>query len=129
LSFFVEFELSCQKKSLRGAHLTAVVNKDGDSFDVPVAIGSHGRYQLSWTQRSKNVLAGDYQINIYRQVDKRNAEALPFKTITHTHVPPATSPLPVRTEFVILLLLIGSFVWVTFKKMEIQGGSNTKQVK
>jgi hypothetical protein len=101
VSFFVEFELSCQQKSLRGAHLSAVVAKGDESFDVPVAIGSHGRYQLSWTLRmtrnainanvayflgTKTVSAGDYHINIYRQVDKRSADALPFRTVIHTHV-------------------------------------------
>lgn len=118
--------LHVNRKKLKGANLNAVVQlKNGDSLEVPVAVGPHGNYQVSWLLENKKAVSGDYRINVYRQVDKkRNVAAEPFLSISHNHVPAATSPLPVRTEFIIFLIFVGSFVWVTLKKMEIQGNKS-----
>jgi hypothetical protein len=47
-SFLVEFELSCQQKSLRGAQLSAIVKFKDEELEIPVATGAHGHYQVSW---------------------------------------------------------------------------------
>lgn len=88
VSFFVEFELSCQQKKLRGAQLLAVVHLNNErSLQVPVAVGAHGRYQVSWLLNNKDAVSGDYKIDVYRNVDKkRNEAAEPFLSITHNHV-------------------------------------------
>jgi len=128
ISYLVEFELSCQQKKLKGAQLHAVVNYPGSNHneDVPVAVGAHGHYQVSWSLKNKDALPGEYKINVFRQVDKKRNIQEPFLSISHKHVPPAASPLPVRTEFVILVIFVVSFVFVSLKKMEIQG---TRQAK
>jgi len=123
-SFFVEFELFCQNKNLKGAQLSASIkykNTGALLLEVPVAVGSGG-YQVSWVL-SKSSPAGDYQIDVYRQVDRRrNATAAePFISITHHHVPPEAQPFPVRTEFLVLLLFVGTFVLTSWRKNEIIG--------
>jgi hypothetical protein len=121
VSFFVEFELTCQSKKLKGAQLVAIVHfNDGGSIEVPVAVGAFGRYQVSWILNGKNAIAGDYKIDVFRNVDKkRNEAAEPFLSITHNHVPPATSPLPIRTEFAVLIIFLASFIWISMKKNEL----------
>jgi len=123
VSFFVEFELSCKQKNLKGAQLrAAVLDSDRNQIDeVPVAVGSNGQYQVSWNIENKFAKNGKYIIDVYRQVDKRRSnQAEAFLSIIHNHVP-SSSTLPIRTEFLILLIFVGSFVWASYKKMEIQG--------
>jgi len=122
-SFFVTFDLTCQTQRLKGAQLFASVRhvKSNRVIDVPVAFGVSG-YQVSWTLNKKQALGGEYQIDIFRQVDrKRNALAEPFVTISHFHVPPESQPFPVRTEFLVFIMFLSAFVWASFKKNEILG--------
>jgi len=126
-SFFVDFELYCQNKNLRGAQLFASIKhkKSGEQLlEVPVALG-RGGYQVSWTLTKKLAPAGDYEIDVFRQVDRRRSAkaAEPFFSITHHHVPPEGQPFPVRTEFLVFLVFIAAFVWSNMKKNEILGKS------
>jgi len=122
VNFFVEFDLSCQGKKLKGAQLYASVKFDNNLLhEVPVAVGADGQYQLSWSLTSKRALEGTYHIDVYRLVDKRRNNAVePFLSMKHNHVASSTSWLPVRTEILILSIFSASFLWAYFRKKEIQ---------
>jgi len=122
VSFFVEFELACNQKILKGADLFASIKfpKTEETLQIPVGVGSQGQYQVSWVLKNKRAPGGEYKIDIFRQVDtKRNATVEPFVRISHTHSPPEGQPFPIRTEVLVFLIFLGSFIWASYKKTEI----------
>jgi len=122
--FFVEFELSCQKSKLRDATLFAkIFFGKQEVASQPVILGPQGRYQVSWSTASKKAVSGDYQVAVYREVDRRRFEASaePFFTVGLTYSPPFSSPLPVKTELLAILLFSFAFLAASFKKMAIEG--------
>jgi len=122
--FFVEFELSCKNAKLRDATLFAkVLLGTQEITSQPVILGPNGRYQVSWSLPTKKAVGGDYQVAVYREVDRRRFEASaePFFSVGLSYTPPLGSPLPVKTEFLALVILGAAFLFASFKKMDIEG--------
>lgn len=132
--FFVEAILSCAGKELNGAHLQASVTRvgaDGKTVRVatlPVSFaGRQGMYQVSWTLKSDQAVSGEYTVNFYRDVDLEGkssdaeSKVSPLFSVPFTHTQRAVNVLPFKTEFLVLSLLVVSFFWTSFKKMDIEG--------
>jgi len=119
----VDFELSCQGKKLKDTQLYATIHypsQNGTLTTVSVASGPSGQYQISWSLDNKNAWGGEYKINVYRQVDSKRGVTEPFISMPLTHEPTASNPLPVKTEFLVLLFLALCFMWTSYRKMKIQ---------
>eukprot|EP01130_Rhizamoeba_saxonica_P001264 TRINITY_DN11146_c0_g1_i1.p1 TRINITY_DN11146_c0_g1~~TRINITY_DN11146_c0_g1_i1.p1 ORF type:complete len:920 (+),score=250.49 TRINITY_DN11146_c0_g1_i1:63-2822(+) len=123
--FFVDFELSCQGVKLDGANIVAIVKKADEAdmtLSAPVAHGpTHGAYSVSWTLNKPE--AGDYVVELYRQVDllgeKETSDV--FHSLTINYQPSVEKSLPIRTEFFVIVVLVGAFGFLSYKKIEIEG--------
>jgi len=148
--FLVEAQLSCAGKDLNGADLRAVVRATGTDgkthrvTSLPVTSpGENGQYQVSWVQRNSVVITGSYSVAFYRQVDRRHVlqqfakatdeeveeKMQPLFTVSLSHIKPTTNVLPFKTEFLVLALLVVSFFWTSFRKMDIEGLRKSKKKK
>jgi len=146
--FIVEFEMSCQSKSLYDARLGATVSHaTGDRItdrvkivSLPVTQGrERGRYQLSWIQPTNVVKTGSYVVDFYREVDRRRTaessqgevESLlqPLFTIKFNHAGSPGSYLPVRMDMAVFILFLFSFFWLVFKRMDIEGTRKSTKKK
>jgi len=53
----------------------------------------------------------------------------PLFTVSLAHTKPVTNVLPFKTEFLVLSLLVVSFFWTSFRKMDIEGLRKSKKKK
>lgn len=144
-----EFTLSCQGKQLKNADLLANVERDGKVVaTVPVA-HNNGRYEISLTGSHKEVPSGSYKFAVYRVADRARAQERreqrlkrerkerdlkgdvpvtaedeglgvePLFTVNVPYSAPALTSLPVRAEFLSVVLLGGLLGYLSFKKNAI----------
>jgi len=131
-TFFVDFTLTCQDKSLKNAQLRSLVSfkkEDDETFEelfhLPVATNNVGTYETSWTVPHAQAPTGQYKLEFFREVDSLRAEDKTKKesedikplfqlTIPHTAAP--TGQLPVRTEFVAIILLAAAFGAISLQR-------------
>lgn len=119
-AFLINFDLKCQNRALKDAQLRCVVSRssfDGqfyELFQVPVATNEAGNYETSWTTAHKASPSGEYKFQFFREVDKSSDKPLFELSTVHQAAP--TGQLPVKTEFLVALLLAAAFAGVTFKK-------------
>lgn len=128
-NFFVDFQLSTKTSKLQGADLFARVYQGGKEIAAEQVVrGPVGHYSVSWTLAPKKAPSGVYDVQVFREVDrKRLAEkAEPFFTLSLTHAPPMQSPLPFKTEVLVILLLALGVLIISFKKIEITGINKKK---
>jgi len=125
-AFVVQFDLFCQDRKLKDAHLRCTVSYTDDSgstselFQIPVASSESGFYQVSWTVPHEQAPTGNYALNFYREVD-RPAEGesfAPLVSITVHHEAVVEGKLPFRTEFLVTVILGSLFFFVTQKKQK-----------
>eukprot|EP01125_Pyxidicula_operculata_P022751 TRINITY_DN9550_c0_g1_i1.p1 TRINITY_DN9550_c0_g1~~TRINITY_DN9550_c0_g1_i1.p1 ORF type:complete len:971 (+),score=279.65 TRINITY_DN9550_c0_g1_i1:71-2983(+) len=134
-AFFVELELSCESRLLTGASLVATISQSSKAGKTVVAENvavSHGeadgKYQLSWLLKPTEAVAGDYVVELFRQVDVRSG-ATPLYSVVVKYQPESGSFLPFSTEFLVLVTLGSAFVWTSFKKLDLEGNKKNKKVK
>jgi len=136
--FIVDFNLTCRNKTLKNAQLQArVYYMTGSESEqkeligaVPVARTSDGRYSVSWAHPHRLVRSGRYLVlfsrladtsattakwNTENNEDPSNIKEL-FKVIID-HEVGSLSSLPVRTEFIVLLLLILAFAAISYGRV------------
>lgn len=132
--FFVGVELTCQKKRLSDAQLRAKVLRKGELVtELPVTHSSQpGFYQVSWKKDKKTAEAGEYTVEFYREVDRHRLaekDLKPFFSVDLQYYPDTGSPLPVKTEVLVALLLGAAFLWTSFKKLDIEGPAKDSKKK
>jgi len=150
--FFVEFDISCQTKQLNDAQLNAVISHSLTGtpdvktpvISLPVTHGRQGgRYQVSWTKPTKQVKAGEYIVDFYREVDRRRAlektssaaatdnesKLEPLFSISFYHAGASGTKFPIKLEVIALISVGGAFFWMVFQKMEIEGTRKIKKKK
>jgi len=138
--FYVDLELSCQKKLLSEAELIASVNflAGGKQkvASLPVPHGTEpGTYQLSWYQTTSQVKSGQYGINFYRKVDSLRLgesgdldQLEPLFTIKFNHKK-TSAGFFIKSEVLALLVFGASFVYMVYQKMELEGLREAKKLK
>eukprot|EP01127_Copromyxa_protea_P000184 TRINITY_DN10177_c0_g1_i1.p1 TRINITY_DN10177_c0_g1~~TRINITY_DN10177_c0_g1_i1.p1 ORF type:complete len:932 (-),score=283.99 TRINITY_DN10177_c0_g1_i1:114-2909(-) len=124
-AFLVSFEFISQANKLGGADLTArIVHKGKVIGVVPVASSPEGSYQVSWTLPTNTATSGAYVVDIYRHIDLERAaspeKATPFFSVTLNHEGRGVSPLPFKTEFLVLLVLGLTLVSVSVQKTALE---------
>jgi len=136
--FIVDFTLTCRNKTLKNAQLQARVyyletGLESDQKEligsVPVARTGDGRYSVSWIETNRLVRSGRYLVLFSRLADTSattakwttenedpsNIKEL-FKIIID-HEVGSLSALPVRTEFIVLLLLLFTYIAISYGRM------------
>jgi len=136
--FRVKFTLACQGDLLTGANLIAFISvkendKETELLSLPVTYGDKpGSYQVSWKLEKKNTVTGTYIVNFYREVDvnrrKEGISSDPFFTISIEHEKKADEGGVFPTEFIVLLLFVASYGYLSWIKMEIED-TRVKKVK
>lgn len=123
-AFTVEFSLSCKSKSLAGAQLRSVVKTVGSSGQsevvaaLPVASNSqNGIYAVSYVGVDEVARSGKYQIELFREVD---TGAQPLFVVNFDFDAGSSELLPVRTETIVLLTVVGSFLFFSLKKLRLE---------
>jgi len=134
--FALNFQLRSGETSLPGAKLFArVSNKKGALLTAPVvegkdAEGEYTGYSVSWVLSNVDAPAGTYKVDFFRESDRRRlaskVEVEPFFTLNVPFGGAVTSVLPVRTEYLVLLVLGAAFVSVVFRKLETEGSRKSK---
>lgn len=123
--FLVNFDLFCQERPLKDAHLKAAVvvtpdsNKDQEIelLQLPVAIISDGSYSVSWALPHEEAVVGNYRLDFYRDSDRIEKKTTPpLFTISFRNE--GTLQLPVRTEFLVALALGLAYFAVSYKKAQ-----------
>jgi len=132
-TFLVDFNLKCQDKSLKNAQLRAVVSFKNeeessfrDLFQLPVAFNKDGQYETSWTSPHDKTPTGEYRLQFYREVDrvrssekkKDSEDAAPLFELKISHTASPTGQLPVRTEFMMVIILAITFGRAYWKKSQ-----------
>jgi hypothetical protein len=148
-AFVVEVALSCAGKQLNGADLKATVkrpSKDGvvRVASLPVTYSAeNGVYQVSWILKNDQAVSAAYTVDFYRQVDRRHvyqqnptsteeeveSKVQPLFSIALAHTQQTKNVLPIKTEFLVLSILVVSFFYTSFKKMDIEGLRKIKKKK
>jgi len=132
--FFVDLELSCQKKKLSDAELIASVssvsgNQKQKIYSLPVTLGREaGKYQLSWTQPTSQVKSGQYVVQFYRKVDSlrlgdkgADLEQLdPLFVVSFSHRK-TSAGFFIQSEVIALFLFGAGFFYMVYQKMELEG--------
>jgi len=128
--FHVKFTLACQGELLNGANLIAFVSarendKVTEQLTLPVTYGDKpGSYQVSWKMEKKNTITGTYIVDFYREVDVNNRKegisSDPFFTIRKEHEKKADEGGVFPTEFIVLLIFVVSYGYLSWIKMEIE---------
>jgi len=139
--FFIDFELSCQKKKLSEAELIASVsslsgNQKQKIYTLSVTHGREpGKYQLSWNQPTKEVKSGQYIVQFYRKVDSlrlgenANLDQLePLFVVKFSHKKTSVGFF-IQSEVIALLLLGIGFFYMVYQKMELEGLREAKKSK
>jgi hypothetical protein len=124
--FVVDFSLSCNDKPLKNAHLRALVVYEAEEQRefigvFPVASTGVGKYSVSWTLPNKRALTGTYRVFFHRHSgDVSQPNVLPTEqdetnlselfSLTINHQVDSISVLPIRTEFLVLILLAIAFL-------------------
>jgi len=134
--FSLNFHLRSGETVLPGAKLFArVSNKKGAVLTAPVvegkdADGEYTGYSVSWVLPNEVASAGSYKVDFFRESDRRRlaqkVDVEPFFTLTVPFDGAVTSVLPVRTEYLVLLVLGAAFVSVVFRKLETEGSRKSK---
>lgn len=141
VNFLIEFELLCRNRPLKGAQLRATIfytESDGNMkelFTVPVARReTSGKYSVSWQLDSSNAPGGKYRVNVYREIDrartiaeKKRGERMdesslslePLASFIVEHSPQGLS-LPMRTEFLVVVLFGAIYFTLSYRKMEYE---------
>eukprot|EP01129_Flabellula_baltica_P013646 TRINITY_DN637_c0_g1_i1.p1 TRINITY_DN637_c0_g1~~TRINITY_DN637_c0_g1_i1.p1 ORF type:complete len:155 (+),score=39.10 TRINITY_DN637_c0_g1_i1:66-530(+) len=115
-------ELLSDDEKLVGANLVGVVTKDKQQLLVaPVSTGPQGAYELSWVLDNKVAESGAYDVEIYIQ-EGENRENVFTTTLYHEKKIQERGIIP--TQFLVLLMLIGSFGYMSWKKMIIESHTN-----
>jgi len=130
---FLNFNLYSGETTLTGAQFLARVVGPEQSVvamePVTEGISSEGEnfgYQVSWTLGG-NQPPGVYRVEFYREADRPRLGAVePFFVLNVKYDGSSASFLPVRTEFIVIILLGSAFVFATMRKMEITGSSKKK---
>ena len=114
-AFVVKFALACKGKSLSGAALKAVVDHVSEAgvattvaSGLPVAT-SGADYEVSWAAANR-AASGTYRIRFFREADRVKADSAAVFEIAVPHESGATTKLPVRTEFLAVLALLGLYL-------------------
>eukprot|EP01120_Amphizonella_sp_Union-15-10_P004151 TRINITY_DN1474_c0_g1_i1.p1 TRINITY_DN1474_c0_g1~~TRINITY_DN1474_c0_g1_i1.p1 ORF type:complete len:980 (-),score=217.99 TRINITY_DN1474_c0_g1_i1:23-2962(-) len=121
---------------------------------VPVARFTDAQYQASWAIPRSEIKSGKYAVKVFRDVDlqraaeyaaiKRQQQAAqkrkgekettvpdfnlePLLTLELYLHPDSFSQLPVRTEFLVVVLLLLGFVGISFKKAQIEAPKKKKK--
>jgi len=148
-AFVAEVALTCAGKQLNGADLKATVKRPGKDGVIRVASlpvtysAENGLYQVSWTIKNDVAVTSTYSVEFYRQVDRRHvyqqypnlteeeieARVTPLFTVQLSHTQQTKSSLPIKTEFIVLTILVVSFFWTSFRKMDIEGLRKTGKKK
>jgi len=140
--FFVDLELSCQKKKLSEAELIASVSSYSGSqknriYVVPVTLGKEpGKYQLSWIQPTTQVKSGQYTVQFYRKVDSLRLgekgtdldQLDPLFSVAFSHKKTNVGFF-IQSEVIALLLLGSGFIYMVYQKMELEGLREAKKTK
>jgi len=73
--FVVQFNLSCQEKSLKDAQLRCSVAYDEKTVVslLPAATNDAGVYSVSWTLPHAESPSGDYSLKCFRETDRKRA--------------------------------------------------------
>lgn len=126
-SIVVEFGLTCQHKKLKAAKLTAIVYLQNNQItSIPVARNDEtGQYSISWTINKENEISGNYQIDVYRQVDiqiseQNHQKVDPLFVLPLNYVGAPSQIVPFRSESVVLLLIFMVFASFSFRKMTLE---------
>jgi len=143
--FAVDFTLSCNGKPLKNALLRATVFYFGEQKTawigvLPVAVIGVGRYSVSWTLSNEGALPGIYRVFFHRhsdddpplsqlnnpteEQDPANLSELFQVAINHEV---DFSGLPIRTEFLVLLLLLLAYIGLAYRRFS--SSINKKQGK
>jgi len=128
--FHVKFTLACQNDLLTGANLIATVNvvseKEGkkEVISVPVTHGDKpGSYQVSWKLEKSQIVSGTYVVDFYREVDvmrkKEGDSNEPFFSTIFNHEKKSDDGV-FPTEFIVLMLLVTSYGYLSWNKMNIE---------
>jgi hypothetical protein len=119
--FVAQFELSCEGKLLKGAALRGVVkyaNEDEEVLSGPVARDDDvGIYAVSFTGSDLTVKAGKYVVDIYREADQSSK---PLASVSVDVETGASAFLPFRTETLVMMVIVSSFFYFSFKKLQIE---------
>jgi hypothetical protein len=140
--FFIDLELSCQKKKLSDAELIATVtaltgNQKQRIYTLSVSQGREaGKYQLSWTQPTSQVKTGQYTVQFYRKVDSlrigqkgEDLEQLePLFVVSFVHKKTNVGFF-IQSEVIALLLFGAGFFYMVYQKMELEGLRELKKSK
>jgi len=123
-------------------------SKDIVLATLPVAHHG-GRYTVSWSSPHREARSGTYKVNFYREVDRvlavekrdqkekeeRKAKQLkgedasvsssevqvePLFSVTIPHSAPRFTKLPVKAEFVALIVFGGIVVWLVNKRSNLK---------
>lgn len=118
----VELTLSCQGKPLTGAQLVAsVTNSAGKVMTIPVGRNDEeSKYSVSWALTEENATSGEYQVAVFREVDAQRASSQPLFTVPVSFVGATVNYLPFRTEAVVLTLVLGGFVFFSYRKWLVE---------
>jgi hypothetical protein len=123
-AFTVQFGLTCKGKTLAGAQLRSVVKVLGSAgaeeiVSLPVASNAeNGVYEVSYVGVDEVARAGKYQIELFREVDTDASK--PLFTVNFDFEAGSSELLPVRTETVVLLAVLGSFLFFSLKKLRLE---------
>jgi len=126
---FIGFRLSSGGKPLTGAQMVArVLKPDGsEAAVVPVTEGvttdgENFGYQASWSLGTDEAPAGIYSVEFYREADRRRfGQAESFFSLKVKYDGASTSWLPVRTEFIVIVLLSIAFGFAALRKADLSG--------
>jgi len=136
-----EFSLTSQSRKLKDAQLRSTVQfrespeaSWKDSFQAPVATNNEGVYEVSWSNSLKQTPAGEYKIQVFREVDRlRAAENREFlekkkgesgsedlhpllEINVEVEGAQAGSSIPLKTEFLAVVLISAAFYFVNERK-------------
>jgi hypothetical protein len=134
-AFLVEFELSCEKKNLKDAQLVCLVEENGQLVSrLPVASNPvTGKYSVSYAHPEKST-SSSYHLTFYREIDRLRAADIdgsakedttetsakavrPLFELDVDYTVSSFSGLPVRTEFLFLVVLGSAFGALTYKRI------------
>jgi hypothetical protein len=124
-AFVVELGLFCKDKPLQDAQLQANV-VFGDSKDViatlPVAHNG-GRYTVSWSSPHREAKSGTYKVHFFREVDRVEGQkdaVDPIFSVSIPHSAPRFTKLPVKAEFLALVIFGGIVFWLINKRSNLK---------
>jgi len=124
---FVNFQLFSGEKSLSGARLVARVLSSEQKLmtvePVTEGISSEGEnfgYQASWSLT--DAPPGTYTVEFFREADRpRMGTVDPFFQLKLKYDGSSASFLPLRTEFLVIVLIAAAFGYAASRKMELSG--------